>query len=282
MLGNRIRSLVLCDIVLIHSLCHIIAMTTPKLQTARASSTNLGFQDIGHENHIKHCWYCWRCSNINIRKCELEPSSILESRCSALSSQCQVPECLRFQMFLTWQISRTRVKHGKSIVNPQIHASCDFASKLVGLGALSEKLCSWQEKLVSTQWTVQSNGIHQKTVDEKVPQDLWWPKPCEAIDIVLKSLEILGFMPQPHYNITKHNTKVQTCTNYWRTKQRVIEKHHWDTGILTVCATNYLGFSRDSNKNQAQFRVGPRWTLPYLRSALLVLDLSLANPENLW
>ena len=65
--------------------------------------------------------------------------------------------------------------------------------------------------------------IHQKTVYEKVPQDLWWPKLCEAIDIVLKSLIILGFLPQPHYNITKHNTNFPTCTNYWRTKQRVIE-----------------------------------------------------------
>ena len=43
----------------------------------------------------------------------------------------------------------------------------------------------------------------------------------------------------------------------------------------TVCATNYLGFSRESNKNQTQFRVGPCWTLPHRRSTLLVLDLSL-------
>ena len=34
-----------------------------------------------------------------------------------------------------------------------------------------------------------------------------------------------------------------------------LREHHWDTGILTACATHHLGFSRKSNKNQTQFRV---------------------------
>ena len=34
-----------------------------------------------------------------------------------------------------------------------------------------------------------------------------------------------------------------------------LREHHWDTGILTACATHHLGFSRKSNKNHTQFRV---------------------------
>ena len=128
----------------------------------------------------------------------VEPSLILESRCSALSSQCQVPECLRFQMFPTWQISRTLVQNGKSIVNPQIHASCDFASKLV---CCLLRGFVWETMLLAGEAGVHSvnrhakccpvkQDIHQKTVYEKVPQDLWWPKLCEAIDIW--RAEVLG------------------------------------------------------------------------------------------
>ena len=90
----------------------------------------------------------------------VEPSSILESRCSALSSQCQVPECLRFQMFPTWQISRTRLKHGKSIVNPQIHASCDVASNIIQhclfLGFI------WETMLLAGEAGVHSVNRHAK------------------------------------------------------------------------------------------------------------------------
>ena len=69
-------------------------MTTPKIQTARASSANLGFQDIGHENHTTTFLKMFKYQNTEMR---VAPPSNLESRCSALSSQCQVPECLRFQ-----------------------------------------------------------------------------------------------------------------------------------------------------------------------------------------
>ena len=53
-----------------------------------------------------------------------------------------------------------------------------------------------------------TNRIHQNTVHEKVSQDLWWPEPCEAIDIVLKALTILGFLPPSHW------TSLSTTQNF--------------------------------------------------------------------
>ena len=73
---------------------------------------------------------------------------------------------------------------------------------------------------------------------------------------VLKSLVILGFLPQPHYNITKHNTKVQTCTNYWRTKQRVIE---------SLCLECFLPMKQphkqliETSHNKVQIRAIQDW-----------------------
>ena len=123
----------------------------------------------------------------------VEPPSILESRCSALISQCQVPECLRFQHEKIRELRRTRVKNCKnckSIVNPQTHASCDFASNInqhcLLLGFIRETMLLAGEAGVHSvnrhaQCFQITKRIHQKTVYEKVPQHLWWPKQCEAL-----------------------------------------------------------------------------------------------------
>ena len=161
-------------------------------------------------------------------------------------------------MFPTWQISRTRVKHSKSIVNPQIHASCDFASKLVCIWALSSE----KTMLLAGEAGVHSVNRHAKCFP--VTQDNYTKTLCTKKFLrtfgdqsyanpstfgVLKSLIILGFLPQPHYNITKHNTNFPTCTNYWRTKQRVIE------GLTLECflpMANHHGNLKKTSHNKAQ------------------------------
>ena len=140
----------------------------------------------------------------------VEPPSILESRCSALSSQCQVPECLRFQMFPTWQISRTLVKNGKSIVNPQIHASMWFCIKTCLLRGFV-----WETMLLAGDAGVHSVNRHAKCcpVKQDTPKDSGQKSSSGHVastSWVLKSLVIFGFLPEPHYNITEHNARVQS------------------------------------------------------------------------
>ena len=201
----------------------------------------------------------------------VEPPSILESRCSALRSQCQVPECLRFQMFPTWQISRKGVKHGKSIVNPQIHASCDVASNIIQHCLFLGFIC--ETMLLAAEAGVHSVNRHAQCfpITNRNKQDIYTKRPRKKKFLrtfgdqsyakpstfgVLKSLVILGFLPQPHYNITKHNTKVQTCTNYWRTKQRVIE---------SLCLECFLPMKQphkqliETSHNKVQIRAIQDW-----------------------
>ena len=87
---------------------------------------------------------------------------------------------------------------------------------------------------------------------------------------------------QQYSNCQKSSSRSKSC-HAWKSVECTVAYKaplgHRDSDRL--CHQLSLGFSRESNKNQTQFRVGPRWTLPYLRSTLFVLDLSLGNPENL-
>ena len=98
----------------------------------------------------------------------------------------------------------------------------------------------WETMLLAGEAGVHSVNRHAQCfpITNRNKQDIYTKRPRKkkflrtfgdqsyakpSISGVLKSLVILGFLPQPHYNITKHNTNFPTCTNYWRTKQRVIE-----------------------------------------------------------
>ena len=117
----------------------------------------------------------------------------------------------------------------------KVHALRDFASKIVVSRLLSEKLCSWQEKLVSTQQTNTHKVFPSQTGYNKRPrttkflrtsQDQSHAKPPTSG--VLKSLITLGFLPQPHQKNTEHNTKLRTCTNCWRTNRGSYRVFAWN------------------------------------------------------
>ena len=132
----------------------------------------------------------------------------------------------RLSTFPTWQISPTLANYGKSIVHPRSPCLMWFCNENCCFWALSEKLCPWQEKLVSTQQTgthkvfPSQTGYNKRSRTTKflrTSQDQSHAKPPTSG--VLKSLITLGVLPQPHQNITNHNTRVQTCTIYWRTSK---------------------------------------------------------------
>ena len=112
----------------------------------------------------------------------------------------------------------------------KVHALRDFASKIVVSRLFSEKLCSWQEKLVYTQQTNTHKVFPSQTGYNKRPrttkflrtsQDQSHAKPPTSG--VLKSLITLGFLPQPHQKKHWAQHKTPNMHKLLENKQRVIQ-----------------------------------------------------------